>query len=124
MTMSRTLAAMTILLASANWCPIRTDTCDVIEVNRYYDDMGRLTFTQAIYWRMEGDGHFRVEGWSMVKKPEHWPRRTSRGYECWPKRHLRVIAPSVRYTWTQYDPEIFDRQFKPVKKRSQIGSGK
>ena len=103
--------------------PVVEDTADVVEVNHYYDEDGRQVFTQLIFWDWIADeSAFRVFAWRMVKSPEQMPV-----YDWWRDCYVtqfldqqtlrRVVSKARRDTWTQYDPELFDRQFLPQQQR-------
>ena len=112
-----------LLLGLMPTAPVAEDTADVVEVNRFYDEDGRQVFTQLIFWDWIADqGAFRVFAWRIVKSPDQMPV-----YDGWRGCYVtqffdqntlrRVRAKSRRDTWTQYDPELFDRQFLPQQSR-------
>lgn len=99
------------------------DRVEVIELNHYHDDHAKHVFDQLIGWnRNTGDEYYHVEWW-VLWKPGHTP--VSRNYATgnWEATyttgiHLRkLVAPTFVETWTQYDPELYDRQFWPVSQR-------
>ena len=102
---------------------ILLDTADVIELNHFYDPEGRKVFVQVIFWEWRGEEEaFRVVAWRLWKSPAQTPERDWQrgGYRTlWlDVDHPRLIrAPSLRETWTQYDPELEDRQFLPPDRR-------
>lgn len=92
-----------------------TDTADVIEVNHYFDENGRLVFDQIIFWEWcdEKQRH-QVFAWRFAKQPGQFPVRDwgrNAFVTTWYDRKLLrcVRGASVRETWTQYDPEVHDR---------------
>lgn len=123
-------AMLTVALCALSIVPVSIairERADVIEVNRYHDADGNLVFTQVIFWEWSGED-FRVFAWRMVKSPRQLPVVEHRqGYTANPgykmtwidNGHLRSVrSPSVRYTWTQYDPELRDRKiFSPDERR-------
>jgi hypothetical protein len=103
--------------------PVVEDTAAVVEVNRYYDEDGRQVFTQLIFWDwLPEESAFRVFAWRLVKSPDELPM-----YDWWRDCYVtqfvdghllrRVRSQARRDTWTQYDPELFDRQFLPQQHR-------
>jgi len=100
------------------------DSVDVIETNHFYDEQGRLVFDQTIYWDWSRDAaRYVIRAWRLVKTPNQIPRRDGAGYlALWNDGELlRVVsAPSVRETWTQYDPELVDRNFMPKECRPEL----
>lgn len=105
-----------------------TDHADVIEVNHFYDERGKLVFDQIIFWRWcDVRCEHHVMAWRFLKKKEQFPRhdRSRRRYiAIWHDSGTlrRVRAPSLLETWTQFDPEVHDRQFVPQSRR--VGLGK
>jgi hypothetical protein len=110
-------AACLLVLGMVPVSPVVDDTADVIEINRYYDHDGKRVFQQLIFWDWrEEEGAYRVFAWRMVKSREQHPV-----FDHWRGEYTlvfldqgvlrRIRAPSLRETWTQYDPELLDRQF-------------
>ena len=97
--------------------PVSTDTADIIEVNHYYDANGKHVFDQVIFWDWHDDDcTFRVAAWRFLKPENHFPRRdpVRGGYvHIWKDEgRLRCVRSKwFRETWTQYDPEVNDREF-------------
>lgn len=121
------LALLTLTGAPVSGSPVY-DHVDVIEVNHFYDKHGKLVFDQAIFYEWDDkEGRFQVIDWRLIKKPSQIPRRDwKRGdYVCvWSDGEtLRVVrAKSYRETWTQYDPELVERQFLPKEYRKGLTS--
>ena len=112
------LAAILLCLNPASIEPVR-DRCAVIELNHFYDEAGRLVFSQFIFrqpceiiaWRMVKPGYelFRTEGgWSLLWTDD---------------RFRRVDAMSFRETWTQFDPEVLERETLPNEERRELKAG-
>jgi hypothetical protein len=107
---------------------IATDTVDVIELNHFFDEEGRPVFDQVIFWewRQEQEA-FHVLAWRLWKSPAQTPERD------WQRGEFRTLwfdadqlrdvrATSYRETWTQFDPELEDRQqFPPNRRRGLAG---
>lgn len=112
------LGTLTITARALATVPHETvlhDSADLIEVNAYFDEDGRAVFTQLIFYDWT-DGAYRVFAWRMVKHPRCVPvYDAARGCYVSLMREgeliRQVTAPSVRWTWTQHDPEVADRQF-------------
>lgn len=92
------------------------DACDLIEVNRFYDENGKLVFDQVIFWDWKPiEGEYHVAAWRLLKSEEQKPYR-SPVCDCWETVWhdgdvlRRVRAPYVRETWTQFDPELANRE--------------
>jgi hypothetical protein len=61
----------------------------------------------------------------MVKNPAQLPQRDWRegGYQSvWQDGEVlrRVRAESMRETWTQYDPELIEREYLPRERRREL----
>ena len=109
---------------------VKNDRVDVIEVNHCYDENGHLVFNQVIFWDLwDQDSGFHVVAWRLVKRPAQFPYRDWKrgGYAAvWHDGELlrRVRAKAMRETWTQYDPELEDRQPVPTQYRRGLSKGR
>lgn len=116
------LYALILVAASSVPCEAALiEWADVIEVNAYYDHQGNRVFTQLIFWDWKPDcSEYRVFAWRMAKG-----QRVIRDHDrdCFSITWIdqgtlrEVRSRSVRYTWTQYDPELLDRANLPPDKR-------
>jgi hypothetical protein len=104
------------------------DTADVIELNHFYDPEGRKVFDQVIFWEWHAEeAAFRIVAWRLWKSPAQTPERDWQrgGYRTlwFDEDQLRLVrATSYRETWTQYDPELEDRQFLVPNRRRGLAS--
>jgi len=119
-------ASLTIAAAAVSFQPVESVTSevvDLIEVNHFYDEQGRLQFDQVIYYDWsEPDGRYQVRAWRMLKSaaqiPRHDRRRNAYVATWYDADQLRrVSAASFRETWTQHDPEMVEREFLPKERR-------
>jgi hypothetical protein len=99
---------------------------DLIEINHFYDEQGRLVFDQAIFydWYEEDERHM-VRAWRLVKHPAQLPQRDwqNGGYlAVWLDGEvLRAIrSESLSETWTQYDVELVEREWLPKERRREL----
>jgi len=97
------------------------DSVDIAETNHFYDDCGRLVFTQIIWWS-ERDA---VIAWRMDKELGVAPQRDWRngGYvSLWNDSGFirEVRSRFVRETFTQHDPEAENRNIVPVEQRREL----
>jgi len=106
-----------------------TDRVDLVEINHFYDDQGRLVFDQIVYYEWSHEhGRFHVRDWRLLKSSTQIPLRNWRegGYVSewndFKQRDglRRVEAKLIRETWTQYDPELIEREFLPQEKRREL----
>lgn len=115
---------------------------DLIEINHFYDEQGRLTFDQAIFYEWSWSlRRYQVMAWRLVKPriecaagtthapPDILPVRdwSSGGYlSMWQDgERLRLIhAASIRETWTLYDVEVLEREMLPKDRRRELSSGR
>jgi len=102
------------------------DNCDLAEVNHFYDENGKLVFDQVIFydWDWEAE-RYQIRAWRLVKSPNILPVRdwVNGGYYSLWQDNLdvrRVMYPSIRETWTQYDPELIEREFLPKERRKEL----
>lgn len=112
-----------LLIALQPSAPI-TDTVSFIEVNHFYDDQGRLVFDQIIFWDFHpAESRYHVVAWRMYKQDSQFPtreHRVGRGYvTIWHDGDLlrRVRTCIVQETWTQFDPELVEREWLEKSKR-------
>ena len=102
------------------------DRVDWIEINHVYSDTGKRTLVQVIFWDWDRVLNRRVcVDWRLWKDPSISPTMTPAGewQLMWQDgEHLRrVICKAKPYTtWTQYDPELWDRHQKPKNERRKL----
>lgn len=102
------------------------ETVDLIELNHFYDDLGRHSYDQVIFYEWSHDyARFHVIEWCLVEKDQmRIPRRDpGRGdyFVHWHDRDDKVqrIVRSKHFqeTWSQVDPERSNRKLLPEKYR-------
>jgi len=120
----RTLALSLLLLVDAGYreMMVVADRVDVIELNHFYDNNGRLVFDQVIFWdwapplpEQDGPGCFVVVAWQL--SGEKRPLRPSHNWQLGKYVLIyhdgtvlrRITSTSFRETWTQVDPERANR---------------
>ncbi len=92
------------------------DDVDLVEVNHYHDARGEHVFDQLIFYDWSSQKRrFQVRAWRLIKSESQLPRRDHRQKNWLVRWHddgvLReVTAASRRETWTQYDPELVERE--------------
>lgn len=102
------------------------EQCDLIEQNHFFDDSGRLVFTQHIFYDWQPIvGEYMAYDWRLVKVPAQEIRRdwqNGRFVLSWPDGEvLRTVhAAAVRETFTQYDVELFERERLPAEMRRKL----
>ncbi len=115
------LASMSIVSTSNS--SVITDWVDLVEVNHYHDARGQHVFDQLIFYDWSSQKHrFQVRAWRLIKTESQLPRRDYRQATWLVRWHddgvLReVTATSRRETWTQYDPELIERENLPQDQR-------
>jgi len=119
-------AAIIALLSIVPLDDVARESVDLIELNHFYDEHGRLVFDQVIFYDWSiGETRYNVRAWRLVKNPSQLPQREwdSDSYSAiWQDgeqiRNLR--SKSLRETWTQYDPELLEREYLPKEKRKEL----
>ncbi len=113
-----------ILIAATLPAPtdVARDSVDLIELNHFFDEHGRLVFDQLIFYRIDKAGDEEVLEWRLVKHPSQPPQRDWQrgGYVAtWTDGETvrEVRTDSYRESWTQYDPELLAREALPKEKR-------
>ena len=105
---------------------ITTDRVDLVELNHFYDDQGRLVFDQLIFYEWSSDdARYQVRAWRLVKNGAQLPQRNlqGKGYDClWQDGDalLQVHTSALRESWTQYDPELIEREYLPKDRRREL----
>ena len=105
---------------------VTSDEVDLIEVNHFYDEHGRLVFDQVIFYDWStSDGRYQVCAWRLLKTPAQVPYRhwSGEGFvTTWHDGDVlrRVSGKSFRETWTQFDPELVERDFLPKDRRREL----
>lgn len=109
------LGTLLLLVIGGGFEPlVVTDTVEVLEHNRFYDEQGALVFEQAIFKDFDGE-RFQVRDWRLVK-PGFVMLPT--GATFWDGDSLRrVRAKQVVNSFTQYDPELTARETLPTTER-------
>jgi hypothetical protein len=105
---------------------IARDRVDLIELNHFYNEHGQLVFDQIIFYDWcPVAGRFQVRAWRMVKSPSQLPQRDwQRGgwsalWQDGDQTRL-IYASAYRETWTQYDPELVEREYLPKERRKEL----
>ena len=102
---------------------------DLVELNHFHDDQGRPVFDQIIFYDWSAaEGRYQVRDWRLLKSIDQIPLHNSRDREfvaVWndfkAQDTLRSTkAKMVRETWTQYDPELVEREYLAENKRRKL----
>lgn len=102
------------------------DHVDLVEINHYFDPGGKKVFDQLVYYDWDEDAQrYNVVAWRLLKNKNQLPVRhpgNGKYYSSWHDRKLLRIVYASRQmeTWTQYDPETFERKFLPKNKRPDL----
>ena len=132
--MATMMTSLAVGFATLSLNPVQSpavDEVDLVEINHFYDEQGRLVFDQVIFYEWSSDAsRYQVRDWRLLKKPSQIPLRNwrDRNYEAiWHDFKnqdvlRKVRAKMVRETWTQYDPELVEREFLPDEKRRKLKS--
>lgn len=124
-----TVATLAVVVASVGLNPqegIAAERVDLIEVNHFFDEHGKLVFDQVIFYDWCDDqARYNVRAWRLLKKPSQLPKRNwnSGDYVAiWHDGELlrEVRAPVMRETWTQHDPELIEREYLAKEKRVEL----
>lgn len=95
------------------------DEVDLIEINHCYDEKGHLVFEQLIFYDWSpSKSRYDVRDWRLIKDDVQMPRKDHRSgvyVAIWRDGRVlrKVLAKTVRETWTQYDPEVVEQAFLP-----------
>lgn len=124
------MKAIILLIAIIPYSPVPEDRVSVAELNHFFDYNGRLIFDQVIYydWSPHTE-RFQVRAWRLVKDQSFVPARDWEGggyLSVWNDGEVirRVRADSFRESWTQYDPELAEREVLCKERRRELRSVK
>lgn len=119
-----------IVLLIASVLPPRElpeDRVDAVELNHYYSENGKPIFDQLLFFDWCPVEHrYQVRDWRLVKNRAQIPRLEGSEYVAvWSdfkeEDAIRVTRAKVFYeTWTQWDPEVYEREFLPDDKRKRL----
>ncbi|MEQ8790501.1 MAG: hypothetical protein RIC55_29665 [Pirellulaceae bacterium] len=123
--------AIAILASAVSLTPnshgvVANDRVDLIEVNHVYDERGRLSFSQIIFYDWSPRvGRFQVRAWRMLKTQSQIPHRdwtTNDFVAVWHDEGIlrEVHADNFRESWTQHDPELIEREHLPKERRREL----
>jgi hypothetical protein len=107
---------------------VTRESCDLIELNHYFDEHARLVFDQVIFYDWDGK-RYQVRAWRLVKQEGQVPQRdwANNGYSAmWHdgEELRRMFSRSIRETWTQQggegDPELNEREWLPKERRKEL----
>ncbi len=105
---------------------VAADHVDLVEVNHFFDEHGRRVFDQVIFYDWSpAMSHYQVRAWRLLKSPGQYPTKNwERGdfTAVWHDGEVlrEVRAASFRETWTQYDPELVEREYLPKDQRREL----
>ena len=125
---SATLLLPLVLMASgpSGGSTVLRDSVDLIELNHFYDDLGRHAYDQVIFYEWSAEYcRYHVITWCLVEDdPSRLPVQLPGGHETmvrWydrdAKRHRDVRSPLFRETWTRTDPERENKKLLEEKDR-------
>lgn len=102
------------------------DEVDLVEVNHFHDESGKLIFKQIIFYDWcEETKRYQVRAWRSLKKEYQLPAKDW-DRDCysivWDDGSVRrvVRAKELRETQTQYDPELVEREYRPKEYRAEL----
>ena len=97
------------------------EVVDLIELNHFYDQQGRLVYDQVIFYeRAPETGRFQVRAWCLVEDRESLNRRPVKNQQTelyqvdWfdtdQRLHRKITSRLYRESWTQIDPERINKK--------------
>jgi hypothetical protein len=98
------ICAIVVALGTSPQQDVVRETVDLIEVNHFYDEHGRLVFDQVIFYDWSAsDARYMVRAWRLVKNPAQLPNRDWSGGTRSEKMATTAarLFRSIRESWTQ-----------------------
>ncbi len=119
------LLALSAIVASTPRDEATVERVDLVELNHCFDEYGRPAIDQLIFYDWcTTQCRFQVRAWRLLKTPAQLPRPdVAGGYVIrWQDGPVlrQIYAKQFRETWTQYDPELTEREFLPKDKRRDL----
>ena len=122
------IAVLLVLLGALPTDQVAVDTVDRVEINHFFDDSGRHVFDQLIFYDWSYDaGRYQVRAWRLRKSEDQVPQRRWREAGSYVTQWLdgeifrTVRSAEVLESWTQYDPELAERDYLPKELRRDLG---
>ncbi|MFO0821323.1 MAG: hypothetical protein U1A77_25495 [Pirellulales bacterium] len=124
-----TTTAIFVLLVGLGSTPrdeVTIDRVDLVELNHFFDDHGKLVLDQLIFYDWSpAESRYQVRAWRLLKNPAQVPKRDAADGGFVARWHdgmvlRKVYARQFRETWTQYDPELVEREFLAKDKRRDL----
>lgn len=109
--------------------PVR-ERADLVEWNHFFSEYGKPVFVQLIWYEYRPvEGEYRVRAWKLAKYESQRPirdHRTGDWVTTWTdgETFREIRADAFRESWTQYDPELHDRDFLPKEQRRDFIGGR
>lgn len=108
------------------------DRVETIEVNHVYDARGNHVFDQTIFWEtriFRGKTVKTIKAWRLIKEQSQIPikdHKTGEYKTFWKDGGVmrEVVSDTFRESWTQYDPELFERENVPRHLRTELTNPK
>ncbi len=117
---------LSVPLSSAGTGRAIHDRVDLIELNHFYDDLGRHQYDQVIFYEWSPDYcRFHVIAWCLVEDDQgRMPKREAgsreyvvRWFDRDSKIQREVRSKLYRETWSQVDPERANKKLIDEKYR-------
>jgi hypothetical protein len=127
--MNGVFATVVLLSGLAVSDPVELTMCDhvdLVELNHYYDDQGRVVFRQLIFYEWcSASGRFNIRDFCLVRENSQLPVRDHRRgmfSTRWNDdgTHRHVTADLMRCTHTHFDPEVLEREYLDKNKRREL----
>ncbi len=98
---------------------------DTVEVNHYFDDRGNKVFDQVVYYNWSQEyNRFTACGYRLIKQDTQVPVMATPSiyHSIWSDGDcLRDLNAAVAVeTWSQWDPELAERNYLPKSMRSEF----
>ena len=117
-------ALMIVSMVSIMFGMIRTESVDMVEVNRYHNRDGDIAYTQVVFWDWDHeDNQYHCRAWTMLDREDKRPFVMYPGgivRSKWigiDKQETEINAVFLRESWSQVDPEREDGKQYPESKR-------
>lgn len=133
MVSSPLILPMLLMISGASDAPgggnVLHDTVDLIELNHFYDSLGRHSYDQVIFYEWSEEyTRYHVIAWCLIEDdPTRLPFRAPvcndyvvRWYDREAKSHREVKSKLYRESWTHSDPERQNRKLLEEKYRLQL----
>lgn len=94
--------------------PANVATCDMMELNHKFDNTGKYSYSQVIFWNKElGIGTYHAKGFKLINQYQKPVKKSGNHYilvTTVSDMQIEVHSRFFTETYTHFDPDMEDRR--------------